>query len=50
MFPEKTVFYLDRKWKSISTDGFLYTIASGNRFPLAVLNYPLVKKMISTGP
>jgi hypothetical protein len=36
--------------KIIFTSGFVTSIASGNRFPLAVLSYPSVKIMIFTGP
>jgi hypothetical protein len=43
-------YYVDRQWKSISTDSFFNSTASGNRFSLAVLNYPPIKMMISTGP
>jgi hypothetical protein len=35
-------YYADRKWKSISTGGFITPTASENRFPLAVLSYPPV--------
>jgi hypothetical protein len=36
--------------ESIFIDGFITSTVSENRFPLAVLSYPPVKMMISTGP
>jgi hypothetical protein len=44
------VYYVDRQWKSIFTGGFITPTASENRFSLAVLSYPPVQMMISTGP
>jgi hypothetical protein len=36
--------------ETICTDGFITSTSSENRFSLAVLSYPPVKMMISTGP
>jgi hypothetical protein len=43
-------YYANRQWKSIFTGGFITPTASENRFSLAVLSYPPVKMVISTGP
>jgi hypothetical protein len=40
----------NRQCKSIFTGGFITPTASENRFSLAVLSYPPVKMMVSTGP
>jgi hypothetical protein len=36
--------------ETIFTGGFITPTVGGNRFPLAVLSYPPIKMMISTGP
>jgi hypothetical protein len=37
LFLKSILYFLEK----IFTDGFLSPIASGNRFPLAILSYPL---------